>query len=128
MHVTFLEPSFPRLSLLFWVNKESLANLTSTYVDAIFGPVTWHDQRRPLCPRHDLQNKKGSLGVGRWGLLRRSSPSNVYIEKRERESDRRSSPNDFLYSLFILTHVICLFCHCQARSFMWTPDFFSDLI
>lgn len=55
-------------------------------VDAIFGPVTWHDQRRPLCPRHDLQNKKGPPGVGRLSLLRRSSQSNIsYREERKRE-------------------------------------------
>jgi hypothetical protein len=53
-----------------------------------FGPVTWHHQRRPLRPRLGLQNQKGPPGVGRRGLLRRSSQSSVYIEKRERERER----------------------------------------
>jgi hypothetical protein len=60
-----------------------------------FGPVMWHHQRRPLRPRLGLQNKKGPPGIGRGGLLRRSSQSSVYIEKREREREReRRSPRD----------------------------------
>jgi hypothetical protein len=62
--------------------------IASKLLMQFFGPVTWHHQERPLRPCLSLQNKKGLPGVGPRGLLRRSSQSSAYLEKRERERER----------------------------------------
>jgi hypothetical protein len=94
-----------------------------------FGPVTWHHQRRPIRPRLGLQNKKGPPGIGRGGLLRRSSQSSVYIEKREREREREREdlleiidPAQIIFFVLplISLHAICPFCPRQAQGPMRT--------
>jgi hypothetical protein len=106
---------------------------TAPIVDDIFGPVTWHHQRRPSSPCLGLQNKKDPPGLGRRNLLQRSSQSSVFKERREREGEREleriiDSAQIIFVPPFISLHAICPFCPCQAQGPMETSNILSDLI
>jgi hypothetical protein len=81
-----------KVRFLFAVRARSFVPLehipVEVFVDELFGPVTWHHQRRPLRPRLGLQNKKDPPEVGRRSLLRRLSQSSVCMKWRERVSSR----------------------------------------
>jgi hypothetical protein len=78
------------------------------FVDDIFGPVTWHDQRRPLFPVLACKTGKTRRGLaGEASSDDQVSPVFVRRVEREREiSENNELPFNNFYTPFLYPYVL----------------------
>jgi hypothetical protein len=103
---------------------------TAPIVDDIFGPVTWHHQRRPFIRALTCKTTRPA------GVPAEPPPTIKLVQylceeerERERERERMIDPAQIIFvPPFISLHAICPFCPCHAQGPMETSNIFSDLI